>query len=106
MGLLVMLEGGRSSDARLRRALRPLAAFGLVHAANEWLGMFDVIAIQGGHITPDWFSGIRLAMLAFSFISLAAFGSYLLAVSRTAWRLIQLPTDYRLQTTIDPSKRI
>lgn len=32
MGLLVMVEGGRSLDARLRRALRPLAAFGLVHA--------------------------------------------------------------------------
>ncbi len=90
MGLLVMLEGGQSSDARLRRALRPLAAFGLVHAANEWLEMFDVIAIQGGHTAPDWLSGIRLAMLAFSFISLAAFGSYLLVVSRKAWRLILL----------------
>jgi signal transduction histidine kinase len=90
MGLLVMLEGGRSSDARLRRALRPLAAFGLVHAANEWLEMFDVISIQGGHTIPDWLSGLRLASLAFSFISLAAFGSYLLVVSRTAWRLILL----------------
>jgi signal transduction histidine kinase len=90
MGLLVMLEGGRASDARLRRALRPLAAFGLVHAANEWLEMFDVIAKLSGHITPDWLSGIRLATLAFSFISLAAFGSYLLVVSRTAWRLILL----------------
>jgi len=90
MGLLVMLEGGRSSDVRLRRALRPLAAFGLVHAANEWMEMFDVIARQGGHFTPDWLSGIRLATLAFSFISLAAFGSYLLVVSRTAWRLILL----------------
>jgi signal transduction histidine kinase len=90
MGLLVMLEGGRSSDARLRRALRPLAAFGLVHAANEWLEMFDVIALQRGQITPDWLSGLRLAMLAFSFLSLAAFGSYLLVVSRTAWRLILL----------------
>lgn len=90
MGLLVMIEGGRSSDARLRRALRPLAAFGLVHAANEWLEMFEVIAQKGGGITPDWLAGIRLAMLAFSFISLAAFGSYLLAVSKTAWRLILL----------------
>src|SRR5450756_1043636 len=90
MGLLVMVEGGRSSDARLRRALRPLAAFGLVHAANEWLEMFGVVAVQGGHVTPDWLSGIRLATLAFSFISLAAFGSYLLVVSRTAWRLILL----------------
>jgi signal transduction histidine kinase len=90
MGLLVMVEGGRSSDARLRRALRPLAAFGLVHAVNEWLEMFDVISIQGGHVTPGWFSGIRLVTLAFSFISLAAFGSYLLVVSRAAWRLILL----------------
>ena len=90
MGLLVMIEGGRSSDARLRRALRPLAAFGLVHAATEWLEMFEVIAQKGGGITPDWLVGIRLAMLAFSFISLAAFGSYLLAVSKTAWRLILL----------------
>lgn len=88
MGLLVMLEGGRSTDARLRRALRPLAAFGLVHATNEWMEMFDVISRQGGGITPDWLSGIRLAMLAFSFISLAAFGSYLMAVSQKAWRLI------------------
>jgi signal transduction histidine kinase len=90
MGLLVMLEGGRSSDARLRRALRPLAAFGLVHAVNEWLEMFEVIGLQGGHISTDWLSGIRLATLAFSFISLAAFGSYLLVVSKTAWRLILL----------------
>jgi signal transduction histidine kinase len=90
MGLLVMVEGGQSSDARLRRALRPLAAFGLVHAANEWLEMFNVIAIQGGRVTPDWLAGIRLATLAFSFISLAAFGSYLLVVSRTAQRLILL----------------
>ena len=90
MGLLVMLEGGRSSDARLRRALRPLAAFGLVHAANEWLEMFEVIARQDGQITPEWLSGLRLAMLAFSFISLAAFGSYLMAVSQKAWRLILL----------------
>ncbi len=90
MGLLVMVEGGRSTDARLRRALRPLAAFGLVHAVNEWLEMFDAIALLGGHVTPDWLAGIRLVTLAFSFISLAAFGSYLLVVSRTAWRLILL----------------
>ncbi len=37
MGLLVAMEGGRSTDARLRMALRPLAGFGLVHAAHEWL---------------------------------------------------------------------
>jgi hypothetical protein len=50
MGLLVAMEGGRSTDARLRMALRPLAAFGLVHAAHEWLSMFVVM----GHIDLEW----------------------------------------------------
>ena len=31
MALLVAIEGGRASDVRLRRALPPLAGFGLVH---------------------------------------------------------------------------
>ena len=90
MGLLVMLEGGRSSDARLRRALRPLAAFGLIHSANEWLEMLQSVAEFGGHTFPDWMIGLRLGMLAFSFVSLAAFGSYLMVISRTGWRLILL----------------
>ncbi|MBN2385837.1 MAG: sensor histidine kinase [Anaerolineales bacterium] len=87
MGLLVLVEGGRALDARLRRALRPLAAFGLVHALHEWLEMFEAIASLDGDPLPDWLFGVRLAMLAFSFLSLGAFGSYLLAVSRQAWRL-------------------
>ena len=90
MGLLVVLEGGRSSDARLRRALRPLAAFGLIHATNEWLEMFQSVAEFGGHSFPDWMIGLRLGMLAFSFVSLAAFGSYLMVPSQTAWRLTLL----------------
>jgi signal transduction histidine kinase len=90
MGLLVMLEGGRSSDARLRRALRPMAAFGLIHAANEWLEMFQSMADFGGRAFPDWIIGLRLGMLAFSFVSLAAFGSYLMVVSQSAWRLTLL----------------
>jgi len=87
MGLLVMVEGGRSLDARLRRALRPLAAFGLIHAGNEWIDMFQAIARTGGLAWSDWLSGLRLAMLAFSFLSLAAFGTYLLASSQNAWRI-------------------
>ena len=59
MGLLVMLEGGRSSDARLRRALRPLAAFGLIHAANEWLEMFQSVAEFGKRTFPDWMIGLQ-----------------------------------------------
>lgn len=86
MGLLVAMEGGRSTDARLRMALRPLAGFGLVHAAHEWLEMFHVM----GHFN-DFFVGVypllALSILAFSFLSLAAFGSYLVLGSESTWRV-------------------
>jgi signal transduction histidine kinase len=88
MGLLVAIEGGRSSDPRLRRALRPLAGFGLIHGLHEWLEMFSLSGVQFGN--TDLFIGFRLAILSFSFLSLAAFGSYLLAVSPTAQRLVML----------------
>jgi signal transduction histidine kinase len=86
MGLLVAMEGGRSTDARLRMALRPLAGFGLVHAAHEWLEMFRVM----GHFGEPLFSlvsVVELALLAFSFISLAAFGSFLVLGSESTWRV-------------------
>jgi signal transduction histidine kinase len=90
MGLLVAIEGGRASDLRLRRALPPLAGFGLVHAAHEWMEMYVLM----GHPITDlelsimW--GIQLATLAFSFISLAAFGSFLLADTEITRRLLLL----------------
>jgi len=87
MGLLVALEGGRSSDIRLRKALRPLAGFGIVHAVHEWIEMFNLM----GHIGTEAFvSALGLAILAFSFISLAAFGSFLLADTEVSRRLILL----------------
>jgi signal transduction histidine kinase len=82
MGLLAGIEGGRSSDARLRHALRPLAVFGLTHGIHEWLEMF-----HAAHLLPlqsaaglGW-SALVLALLAFSFLSLAAFGASLLSSS-------------------------
>jgi signal transduction histidine kinase len=87
MGLLVALEGGRSSDIRLRKALRPLAGFGIVHAAHEWIEMFG----QMQHYqNTQFFAALGLAILAFSFISLAAFGSFLLANTEISRRLILL----------------
>ena len=86
MGLLVAMEGGRSTDARLRMALRPLAAFGLVHAGHEWLSMFAAM----GHINQNLLplvSFVSLIFLAFSFLSLAAFGSYLVLGSESTWRV-------------------
>jgi len=88
MGLLVAMEGGRSSDIRLRKALRPLAGFGIVHAVHEWIEMFN----QMGHIAipPTVISAVSLSVLAFSYISLAAFGSFLLAYTEISRRLILL----------------
>ncbi|MEK6573788.1 MAG: hypothetical protein AABZ58_05670, partial [Chloroflexota bacterium] len=85
MGLVVTLEGGRASDVRLRHALRPLAAFGLIHGAHEWLEMFDRLRILPGD--PLAWQAIRLAILAFSFLSLAAFGGSLLAPNEYYRRL-------------------
>ena len=86
MGLLVAMEGGRSTDPRLRMALRPLAGFGLVHAAHEWLEMFKAM----GHLN-EFFDGLyplfALSILAFSFLSLAAFGAYLVLGSESTWRV-------------------
>ena len=58
MGLMVSIEGGRSTDSRLRMALRPLAGFGLVHAVHEWLEMFELMA--GYNSITDRFSSQRL----------------------------------------------
>lgn len=87
MGLLVALEGGRSSEERVRKALRPLAGFGLVHAAHEWIEMSGYIAALGGHPISEAVSIFRFTTLAFSFVSLIAFGSFLLAKDEVAQRV-------------------
>jgi signal transduction histidine kinase len=90
MGLLVILEGNRASDMRLRKALRPLAGFGIVHGMHEWVDMFEQMERLMGHeqaVIPEY---VRLALLAVSFVSLIAFGTYLLAYTETAQRVITL----------------
>lgn len=87
MGLLVAVEGGRSSEERVRTALRPLAGFGLVHAAHEWMEMFVYIATATGGTIPPALYILRLSTLAFSFLSLAAFGAFLLAHGPIAQRI-------------------
>ena len=88
MGLLIILEVSRGPEARLRHALRPLAGFGLIHAAHEWLDMFKVMGhLPGqGYALLAW-ETLRLALLAFSFISLGAFGASLLSRSDRIRRL-------------------
>jgi signal transduction histidine kinase len=90
MGLLVAIEGGRASDVRLRRALPPLAGFGFVHAAHEWIEMYLLLQRPLTDLELSIILAIQLATLAFSFISLAAFGSFLLADTEVTRRLLLL----------------
>lgn len=90
MGLLVIMEGNRASDIRLRKALRPLAGFGIVHGLHEWVEMFDQIEQLSGFTGPIIPQYVRLALLAVSFVSLIAFGTYLLAYTEAAQRVITL----------------
>jgi signal transduction histidine kinase len=80
MGLAILLEMGHGSDPRLRHALRPLAAFGLIHGGHEWLEMFEKLGLfPGTGIDPLAWHAIRIGILALSFLALSAFGSSLLA---------------------------
>jgi signal transduction histidine kinase len=80
MGLAILLEMGHGSDPRLRHALRPLAAFGLIHGGHEWLEMFEKLGLfPGTGIDPVAWHAIRIGILALSFLALSAFGSSLLA---------------------------
>jgi signal transduction histidine kinase len=88
MGLMVLMEMSRASDARLRKALRPLAAFGLLHGVHEWSEMTALLQLLPGQSLawPLW-EGARLGLMAFSFLSLAAFGASLLAPTENIRRL-------------------
>ncbi len=79
LGLVVLLESGRTSEFRFARALRPLAAFGMLHGAHEWFEMFQIFAAhQAGStagLVEEW---IRIISLVASFLLLLAFGTRLL----------------------------
>jgi signal transduction histidine kinase len=80
MGLAILLELGHGKDVRLRHAFRPLAAFGFLHGTHEWLEMLDDLQqLPGQFSIPIIWEMVRLAILAFSFLSLAAFGMFLLS---------------------------
>ncbi len=91
MGMAIMLELAHGSDERLRHAFRPLAVFGFLHGIHEWLEMWELQGILPGQITyPVVWGSVDLAILTFSFLSLAAFGVYLIARSEQAQRYSML----------------
>lgn len=75
LGLAVFLELGRTLDLRLKRALWPLAVFGLVHGSHEWFEMFIIAAQESsGYVPPLWMEWVRIGVLASTFLSLGVFG--------------------------------
>jgi hypothetical protein len=88
MGFAITLEAGRGSDERLRWALRPLAGFGLLHGAHEWLEMLELLkSLPLQFQAPLFWTSVRIGLLAFSFLSLAAFGAALLTPNELMRRL-------------------
>ncbi len=88
MGLAILLERGHGSDPRLRVALAPLAAFGLIHGSHEWLEMFDRLEILPWAIPGhNAWELVRILLLASSFLSLSTFGASLLDRTRPGPRL-------------------
>jgi len=88
MGLAILLERGHGSDPRLRVALAPLAAFGLIHGSHEWLEMFDRLEILPWAIPGhNGWELLRIILLASSFLSLSTFGASLLDRTRPRPRL-------------------
>ena len=88
MGLVLLIEGGRGVDIRLQRALRPLMGFGLIHGIHEWIEMFHGLGFfpRPAETLVFW-EALDVALLAFSFLSLAAFGALLLSPTEEIRRI-------------------
>lgn len=75
MGLAVLLEARHSSGIDFARALKPLAAFGLLHGSHEWFEMGLIIYNQlTNRVEANWVFYLRIVMLGVSFLLLIAFG--------------------------------
>ena len=84
MGLALVVTGQRASRLRFVAAIRPLAAFGILHGVHEWVEMFQKIASSGAVRTPPLSEEVvRLGILAASFLMLMAFAVQLLLSERT-----------------------
>jgi signal transduction histidine kinase len=88
MGVVITFELGRCADARLRLALRFLAAFGILHGVQEWSEMFNNLgAFKSLPAYPIFWGSLHIFILAFSFLPLATFGVILLVSNPRHLRL-------------------
>jgi signal transduction histidine kinase len=74
MGLTLALESGLSLISTETRALRPLAAFGILHGAHEWFESYLLQAESAGTQLPGWLPWLKVTLLAASFFLLFLYG--------------------------------
>ncbi|RLT35564.1 MAG: hypothetical protein DWI57_15585 [Chloroflexi bacterium] len=88
LGLVLILAARRRSEFRFAQAIRPLAAFGILHGLHEWYEMYQkYAALTGGYSPALWEESLRLTFLVASFVGLLAFGIGLLTSSPgQGWR--------------------
>ncbi len=80
MGLALAFASRQGSEFKFARAIRPLAAFGILHGLHEWYEMFQKIAnLTSGYVPAVWDETIRLAILVLSLLMLLVFGVSLLS---------------------------
>jgi signal transduction histidine kinase len=89
MGIAMWLEAGRSPALAEARVLRPLATFGLLHGTHEWLESYLLQAGLLGVTPASWLTGLRLVLLACSFVFLFRYAIQML--------LLVSPRDLRLR---------
>lgn len=90
---LALLQAGRQrSGFRFATAILPLAGFGALHSAHEWIEMFQKIgSLTAGFVPSLAAEWLRTAFLIASFVLLLVFGMYLLAAPGRTWQQLALP---------------
>lgn len=91
LGLSIALQTRKSSRLDLARSVNWLAAFGFAHAFHEWGEYF--IPIQSAYLSSgavEALQGLRLLLLAASYVCLLEFGARLLRPHPAARRLTLL----------------
>ena len=89
MGLAIALEARRSTELRLAQSLKYLAAFGLLHAAVEWIDMWLLLPWPLDPAVASTLRVVRLTLFATSTVLLAVFGTTLIGYLAPAYRWIR-----------------
>ena len=90
LGLAIVLQSRRYSRLELARSLPWLAAFGFLHAANEWGDLF--IPYQSAYLSPsgiELLRAVQVLVLAGSFACLMQFGADLRRPYPARWRWLR-----------------